>query len=128
LNKQANDTYVDSETFNRTLDAQVPLQNFSKNSVNLTGIYEKGRVLARIAYDWRDKFHSGAANIVSVGALPIHSKVYGRLDASLSYRFSDKITLAIASANLFGTARGSYYGVETRPQNSWIKIHKSASL
>lgn len=120
LGMQANYTYVDSETFDSTLGGKVPLQNLSKNSVNLIGMYEKGRVSARIAYNWRDQFLSGVTNIVGVGALPIYTKAYGWLDASVSYRYTDKVSIVIAGTNLLGTVRSSYYGVETRPQSSWI--------
>jgi TonB-dependent receptor len=120
LGLQANYTYVDSETLDRTLGEKVALQNLSKHSVNLIGMYEKGRLSARLAYNWRDKFLSGVTNIVGVGALPIYTKAYGWLDASLSYRFSEKISFVIAGTNLLGTMRSSYYGVETRPQSNWI--------
>lgn len=120
LGMQANYTHVDSETLDSTLGKKMPLQNLSKHSVNLIGMYEKGRVSARIAYNWRDKFLSGVTNIVGVGALPIYTKAYGWLDASVSYRFSDKVSLVIAGANLLRTVRSSYYGVETRPQSSWL--------
>jgi len=120
LGMQANYTYVDSETFDSTLGEKVPLQNLSRNSLNLIGMYEKGRVSARIAYNWRDKFLSGVTNIVGVGALPIYTKAYGWLDASLSYRVNNNVSLVIAGSNLLGTVRSSYYGVETRPQSSWI--------
>lgn len=117
---QANYTYVDSESPNSTLGQNVPLQNLSRHSVNLIGMYEKGRVSARIAYNWRDKFLSGVTNIVGVGALPIYTKAYGWLDASVGYRISDKISFAIEGQNLLRTMRSSYYGVETRPQSAWI--------
>lgn len=120
LGMQANYTYVDSETPDRTLGQTVPLQNLSKHSVNLIGMYEKGPVSARIAYNWRDKFLSGVANIVGVGALPIYTKAYGWLDASLVYRFNDRLSLVLTGTNLLGTVRSSYYGVETWPQSSWI--------
>ena len=119
LGLQANYTYVDSETLDSTLGEKVPLQNLSKNSVNLIGMYEKGRVSARLAYNWRDKFLSGVTNVVGVGALPIYTKAYGWLDASLAYRYSDKVTFALEGLNLLRTVRTSYYGVETRPQSSW---------
>lgn len=120
LGMQANYTYVDSETLDKTLGEKVALQNLSKHSVNLIGMYEKGKVSARIAYNWRDKFLSGVTNIVGVGALPIYTKAYGWLDASVSYRFSEKISFVLAGTNLLGTVRQSYYGVETRPQSNWI--------
>jgi outer membrane receptor protein involved in Fe transport len=74
----------------------------------------------RIAYNWRDTFLSGVTNVVSVGALPIYTKAYGWVDASVSYRFNKHVSLVLAGSNLLGTVRHSYYGVETRPQSSWI--------
>jgi TonB-dependent receptor len=120
LGMQANYTYVDSETLDTTLGEKVALQNLSKHSVNLIGMYEKGRVSVRVAYNWRDKFLSGVTNLVGIGALPIYTKAYGWLDASVSYRFSEKVSVVIAGTNLLGTVRSSYYGVETRPQSNWI--------
>jgi TonB-dependent receptor len=119
LGLQANYTYVDSATFDRSLHEEVALQNLSKHSLNLIGMYERGRLSARIAYNWRDKFLSGVTNLVGVGALPIYTRAYGWLDASVSYRFNNAISLVIAGTNLLGTVRSSYYGVETRPQSSW---------
>lgn len=120
LGLQANYTYIDSETLDSALGEKVPLQNLSKHSYNLVGMYEKGKLSVRIAYNWRDKFLSGVANIVGVGALPIYTKAYGWLDASATYRFSSKFSVAIEGTNLLHTIRSSYYGVETRPQGSWI--------
>jgi iron complex outermembrane receptor protein len=117
---QANYTYVDSETPDSTLGAKVPLQNLSRHSVNLIGMYERGNVSARIACNWRDKFLSGIANIVGVGALPIYTRAYGWLDASVRYRFTDRVSLSIEGTNLLRTVRSAYYGVETRPQGSWL--------
>jgi len=119
LGLQVNYTYVDSETLNSALGGKVPLQNLSKNSYNLVGMYEKGRISARLAYNWRDKFLSGVTNVVGVGSLPIYTKAYGWLDASLTYRYSNKISFAIEGLNLLRTVRSSYYGVETRPQSVW---------
>ena len=117
---QANYTYVDSETPDRTLGASVPLQNLSRRSFNLIGLYERGKVSARLAYNWREKFLSGVTSIVGVGALPIYTRDYSWLDASVSYRFNDRISLAIEGMNLLGTERRSYYGVQTRPQSNWV--------
>jgi iron complex outermembrane receptor protein len=120
LGLQANYTYVDSDTPNSTLGANVPLQNLSRHSVNLIGMYENGKLSARIAYNWRDKFLSGVSNISGVGALPVYTKAYGWLDASMAYRVSDKLSITVEGLNLLRTVRSSYHGVETRPQNTWI--------
>jgi TonB-dependent receptor len=120
LGLQANYTYVDSDTPNSVLGLNVPLQNLSKHSYNIIGMYETGPLSARIAYNWRDTFLSSVSNIVGVGALPVYTKAYDWLDASLSYKLSQDVSIALEGTNLLRTVRSSYYGVETRPQSSWI--------
>jgi TonB-dependent receptor len=117
---QANYTYIDSETPSTILGQNVPLQNLSKHSYNLIGMYEKGPFSARVAYNWRDTFLSEIRNIVGVGALPIYTNSYGWLDASVGYRINDHFTFTIEGMNLLNTLRSSYYGVETRPQSVWV--------
>jgi len=120
LGLQANYTYVDSESPSSVLGMAAPLPNLSENSINLIGMYERGGLSVRVAYNWRDKFLSGVTNIVGLGALPIYTRAYGWLDASLRFRFTDKLSLAIEGINLLGTMRRSYYGVTTRPQSVWL--------
>jgi TonB-dependent receptor len=117
---QANYTYIDSETPSSILGQKVPLQNLSKHSYNLVGMYEKGPFSARVAYNWRDTFLSGITNVVGVGALPAYTRGYGWLDASIGYRINDHFTFTIEGMNLLNTLRSSYYGVETRPQSVWV--------
>ena len=117
---QANYTFIDSEMNSSVLGQKVPLQNLSKHSYNLIGMYEKGPFSARVAYNWRDTFLSGVANIVGVGALPIYTRGYGWLDASIGYRINDHFSFTIEGMNLLSTLRSSYYGVETRPQSVWV--------
>lgn len=119
LGVQANYTFVDSKTTDRNL-GNVPLQNLSRHSANLVGMYEHGRISTRIAYNWRDRFLSGVTNVVGVGALPVYTKAYSWLDASLSYSVNDRMTVALEGTNLLRTMRKSYYGVETRPQSNWL--------
>lgn len=120
LGMQANYTFVDSNTPNRTLGTDVPLQNLSRHSANLVGMYERGRLSARIAYNWRDRFLSSVDNFVGVGAVPVYTKAYGWLDASLIWRVDDRASIALEGSNLLRTVRKSYYGVETRPQSAWL--------
>ncbi len=119
LGLQANYTYVDSETVNGSLGLKTALQNLSKHSYNLIGIYERGPFSARVAYNWRDRFVGGIANIAGVGALPIITEGYGWLDASLAYRFDSHCSLTLEGMNLLNTLRRSYFGAETRPQSVW---------
>ena len=128
LGMQANYTYIDSETPNATLGMNTPLQNLSENSFNLIGMYETGKISARIAYNWRDEFLSGQQNIANVGRLPFYTKAYGWLDASFSYAFSEHVKVTLEGTNLLRTKRESYYGVETRPQNIFINDRQISLL
>lgn len=115
LGLQANYTYVDSRTPSSVLGTDAPLANLSRNSYNIVGMYEKGAISARIAYNWRSAFMSSVTNIANVGAFPIYTKAYGWLDASFNYNLSKGVMLSFEGNNLLRTARTSYYGVETRP-------------
>ena len=121
LGLQANYTYVDSRTPDRRLNANVPLQNLSRHSGNLIGLYELGSVSARIAYNWRSRFLSGV-----VAGLPAYTHGYGWLDASFAYRIDPRVTLTLEGSNLAGTMRRSYYGVETRPQDAFVNDRQIA--
>ena len=120
LGLQANYTFVDSSTASQTLGRMVPLQNLSKNSYNLIGLYERGPLSVRLAYNWRSRFLSSVANVVGVGALPIYTDPNGWLDASVSYQLTRQVTLSLEGVNLLGTMRRSYYGDKTRPQSEWV--------
>lgn len=117
---QLNYTYVDSETPSSVAGLTTPLQNLSKNSYNVVLMYEQKKLTARVAYNWRDKFFTGISNIVGIGPIPNYNKSYGWLDASVSYQITDKVRFALEGSNLTRTMRETYYGVETRPSNSWI--------
>lgn len=120
LGMQANYTYVDSETPSSILGKNTPLQNLSKHSYNLVGMYEKGPISARIAYNWRDTFMSSIDSFVGVGALPVYTRGYGWLDASLAYRIDKHFSFSLEGLNLLNTLRSSYFGTETRPQSVWV--------
>jgi iron complex outermembrane receptor protein len=89
-------------------------------------MYETKKISARIAYNWRDKFLSGQANIANVGRIPFYTKAYGWLDASFNYALSEDFSIGIEGTNLLKTKRETYFGVETRPQNIWINDRQFA--
>lgn len=126
LGVQANYTYVDGKTPDRILGPGATLQNLSRHSANLIGLYEYGPVVARVAYNWRSRFRSGATNVVGVGAMPIYTYGYGWVDASFGWRLGDGVTLTLEGSNLLGTLRRSYYGSETRPQSAWANDRQLA--
>lgn len=126
LGIQANYTYVDGHAPDPVLGADAPLQNLSRHSGNLIGLYEHGPVVARLAYNWRSKFLSGATSVVGVGALGIYTRSYGWLDASLGYRIDKRMTVSLEAGNILGTIRRSYYGTPTRPQGAWANDRQLA--
>lgn len=127
LGVQANYTFIDSETPNATLAANTPLPNLSKHSYNVIAMYETRKVSARIAYNWRDKFLSGQANITNVGRIPFYTKAYGWLDASLNYQLTEGFSVGLEGTNLLKTKRESYFGVPTRPQNIFVNDRQVAA-
>jgi iron complex outermembrane receptor protein len=131
LGLQANATFVDSSTYDRALRSNVAMQNLSRRSANLVGLYEHGAWSARLAWNWRSSFPSGTTNVVGLGTLQATTRAYGWLDASLRWRVSEQLTWSLDGGNLLGTLRRSYFGVETRPQNAWAndrQIGTSLSL
>jgi TonB-dependent receptor len=119
LGMQANYTWVHSDMPGPAGGNQ-PLPNLSRHSVNLVGMYEKGALAARVAYNWRAKFLSSYTNVVGVGSLPIVMRAYGWLDASLTYRLGERVSLSLEGTNLLRTVRSTYFGVPTRPQSAWL--------
>ncbi len=112
---QANYTFVDSNTTTSFAGLSAPLSNLSKNSFNVSGIYEKGPVSARIAYNWRDKFLTGiTAGGSTLGNYPVYRKAYGWLDASLNVDITKQITFTLEGSNLTRAKTDTYFDVPTR--------------
>jgi TonB-dependent receptor len=77
------------------------LEGISKHSFNLVGMYEKGRVSARVAYNWRSKYLVTAVDCCVY--LPVWQKSSGFLDASIRFRLTDQIELSAEGSNLLNT-------------------------
>ncbi len=120
LGLQINYTYVDSESEGIISGKKVPLQDLSRHSVNLVGMFEKGSVSARLAYNWRSRYLSGVSSIVGIGSVPVYTDDYGWLDASVTYRFTDRISVALEGNNLLQTVRQSYFDERNRPRRSEV--------
>ncbi len=107
---QANYTYVDSEGARNSAEdpfdpaqsanasLKLPLEGLSRNSYNISGLYDYGPVSARLAYNWRERYLQTptAANI----NIPAWSDDYGQLDGSIFYTFSPKLKVGVEAANL----------------------------
>jgi len=124
LGLQANYTYVDSTTPTTVsgvgLPVNAPLQNLSKESYNIIGMYEKGPFSARVGYNYRTAFVTGFAYYVNTGLLDQELAGYGDLDASLNYSITKNIELAIQGVNLSNTLRYQYFGSKVFPSNIYL--------
>ena len=77
------------------------LEGLSKWTYNLVGMYEKGKVSARVAYNWRSKYLVTAVDCCVY--LPVWQTGAGFLDASVRYRATDALEFSIEASNLLNT-------------------------
>jgi TonB-dependent receptor len=98
LGLQANGTYVDGQ-----------FQNISKWSYNLVGIYERGPVSVRVAYNWRDGFNVGPAPPGGHNPGTIFAKPQPWLDLSASYKLTQRITFTLDATNLLNSYYQDYF-------------------
>ncbi|RJF91534.1 TonB-dependent receptor [Sphingomonas cavernae] len=76
------------------------------NSYNITGIFEKYGVSARVAYNWRDKYLSrlnrqGSRN-------PVFVAPFGTLDVSVTYDVTENIQVSFEGVNLLSEPIRTY--------------------
>jgi TonB-dependent receptor len=123
LGIQANYTLADSNagvvaqgTVGSTNLVAVPLIGLSKHSFNLIGLYDKGGLNIRVAYNWRSKYLLTTQG-VGTQTLPEFVKPYGVLDASVSYDISPNISVTIDAANLNDAAYHSYLATPANPRD-----------
>jgi TonB-dependent receptor len=119
----ANYTLADSniDTAGDTLNGY-PLLGVSKHSYNAGLLYEQFGFTGRLIYTWRDKFAESqfACLLASQGdeagycgntlAPPAFNyvKAYGRLDFSLGYDLTKKVTVSVDGNNITGSKYHSY--------------------
>jgi TonB-dependent receptor len=77
------------------------LAGISDHSANLVGLYEYGKVGARLAYSWRSEFLT--ANLDCCIGLPVWQKASGYLDGSARYSLSDNLELSMDISNILNT-------------------------
>ena len=107
---QFNYTYTDSTVeFPYVEGGQsfvLPLEGLSKYSFNSVVYYEAERFSMRLAYNYRDSF---LANRSNTQGNPQFTDAYAQLDASASFKITDKITIAANAVNLNDEARYQYF-------------------
>lgn len=74
------------------------LENLSDHTVNIVGVYEKGKLGARLAYNWRSEYLI-SVNDCCVG-FPVWGEAEGFLDASVRYALTDNIEVSLQASNL----------------------------
>lgn len=122
LGLQANFTYVDSKAPSPATEGpvhDVSLEGLSKYNYNIVGIYEHGKISARVAYNWRSQFLVTTSGNGS-GNLPVFEKPFGQMDASITFNVNPHFSLTVNGVNLLNTMTSTYYGIKTRPRDAII--------
>ena len=82
-----------------TLDgSELSFAGLSKNSYNVAIWYDKDKINARLAYNYRDPYYTGGTD-VNTGN-PVFSESTGYLDGKIQYRISESMTVAFEAKNL----------------------------
>ncbi|UZK67256.1 TonB-dependent receptor [Sphingomonas sp. M1-B02] len=68
------------------------------DSANLTAIYDKGGLSARVSYNWRDKYLSGTNQ--GGNRNPLFTDTFGTLDANISYDVTENFAVSLEAVNL----------------------------
>lgn len=113
------------------------LAGISKHTVNVVGLYEKGPLALRLAYNWRSRYLT--QNLDCCIGLPVFQKAAGFLDASVRYSLTRWVELSVEGTNLLGTT--TVYQQEIfgdSPQtpgakpvymdSSWSRVDRSVQL
>ena len=77
------------------------LEGLSKHAFNLVGLYEKNRLAARLAYNWRSKYLVTVVDCCVY--LPVWQDAAGFLDGSIRYAITDRVELSLQGSNLLNT-------------------------
>ncbi|WNO52382.1 TonB-dependent receptor [Stakelama saccharophila] len=112
LGFQGNYTYVDSALDVIDIPQRVPADQLSKNSYNLTGIYEKGPISLHVSYNWRSKSvqSNSASEFGTLWNAPQES-----LDLSATYYVTDWLSIKADMVNATVAYQNQYYGTPMRP-------------
>jgi TonB-dependent receptor len=84
----------------------ITLPSVSKNNINVIGYYEAKWGGVRLVYNWRDKYDLAAGNSFVGDARTV--KARSQLDASASYKITDRLTLSVDAFNLTDATRSEY--------------------
>jgi TonB-dependent receptor len=77
------------------------LEGVSTNTFNLVGLYEKGPIGFRLAYNWRSMYLT--SNIDCCIGMPVFQKAAGFMDGSVRYSVDSHVELSFDVVNLLDT-------------------------
>lgn len=141
---QANFTYIDSSgTRNAAVNPydktqvvnaeneDLPLEGMSRTSYNVAALYDLGKVSARLAYNWRERYllTTTAANI----NIPAWYGDYGQLDGSVFYTVNDALKIGFQAANLANAKSKILVSYPNRPEegltgHNWVTADRRYSI
>lgn len=114
LGMQFTYTYIDASGVDNQLDPSIPSDDpptarfavdagifprVSEHNINAVALYEKGRVQARLAYNWRSEFQLTPRDVIFPFA-SIYQPATGQLDASLFVDLTENIKIGVQGVNL----------------------------
>ena len=115
LGVQANYTFVDStggtnvdvsrpgsgnDPVPNAIPLDLPLEGLSRRSYNLIGIFERGPVSFRLAYNWRSRYLLTSSDVMPAMRIPVWNDDYGQLDGSFFYNINKNIQLGVQVNNI----------------------------
>lgn len=108
-------------------DQTLPLEGMSRWSYNANLMYERWRISARLAWNWRERYllTTSAANINA----PVWSENYGQLDGELFVTATHNVKVGIQATNILNSR--TYLdvgGALLAPRYSWTDTDRRYAL
>jgi TonB-dependent receptor len=107
LGLQANVTIMEGSMKNAVTGVKTEFRGLSKLSYNVAVLYEKGPISGRVAYNWRQHFLD-TPNFENSG-FDLIADDTAQMDASLSYKVGENLTLTLEGVNLLDTEFKDYF-------------------
>lgn len=133
-----NYTYITGETdaddptdpANPPRRTRLPYAQVSKHNFNIIGIYEAGKLSARLAYNWRGRYVDtfNGPNSPTSGLRTISVRPRGQLDFSASYKLTEQLLLTLEATNILDTEYRDYFVDETRYPRDTRAFARTVSL
>jgi TonB-dependent receptor len=79
---------------------ELPLEGLSRRSYNVMGIFERGRVSFRLAYNWRSRYLLTSSDAMPAMRMPVWNDDYGQLDGSFFYTINKNLQVGVQANNL----------------------------